>query len=130
LLKQATAICQSCGVEFPPKRSWQGYCSAACTNRHRQKRRRRAQKCRDSQPAVSQPTEWRDSAPSLPPRAPQPIVANTPPPAESYGWGKPGDPPLLGDDYPLTYDANGYPELPTCLDRRSPSHLRQEIICG
>ena len=25
---------------------------------------------------------------------------------------------LQGDDYPLTYDANGYPELPACLDRR------------
>ena len=23
-----------------------------------------------------------------------------------------------GDDHPLTYDANGYPELPACLDRR------------
>jgi hypothetical protein len=26
--------------------------------------------------------------------------------------------PLHGDDYPLTYDADGYPELPACLDRR------------
>jgi len=25
---------------------------------------------------------------------------------------------LHGDDYPLTYDADGYPELPACLDRR------------
>jgi hypothetical protein len=25
---------------------------------------------------------------------------------------------LQGDDYPLTYDANGYPELPACLGRR------------
>jgi hypothetical protein len=25
---------------------------------------------------------------------------------------------LQGDDYPLIYDANGYPELPACLDRR------------
>jgi hypothetical protein len=25
---------------------------------------------------------------------------------------------LQGDDYPLTYDADGYPELPACLDRR------------
>ena len=28
-----------------------------------------------------------------------------------------------GDDYPLTYDANGYPELPACLDRRPWSPL-------
>ena len=26
--------------------------------------------------------------------------------------------PLKGDDYPLTYDSNGYPEPPACLDRR------------
>jgi hypothetical protein len=26
-------------------------------------------------------------------------------------------PPLQGEDYPLTYDENGYPELPACLDR-------------
>jgi hypothetical protein len=25
---------------------------------------------------------------------------------------------LQGDDYPLTCDSNGYPELPPCLDRR------------
>ena len=25
---------------------------------------------------------------------------------------------LQADDYPLTYDANGYPELTACLDRR------------
>ena len=25
---------------------------------------------------------------------------------------------LQGDDYPLTYDENGYPELPAVLDRR------------
>ena len=25
---------------------------------------------------------------------------------------------LLGDDYPLPYHENGYPELPACLDRR------------
>jgi hypothetical protein len=27
--------------------------------------------------------------------------------------------PLQGDDYPLEYDENGYPELPACLDRRT-----------
>ena len=25
---------------------------------------------------------------------------------------------LQGDDYPLEYDENGFPELPACLDRR------------
>jgi hypothetical protein len=27
-------------------------------------------------------------------------------------------PSLRGDDYELTYDENGYPEMPACLDRR------------
>ena len=27
---------------------------------------------------------------------------------------------LQGDDYPLTYEEDGYPELPACLDRRKP----------
>ena len=25
-----------------------------------------------------------------------------------------------GDDYPIKYDPDGYPELPICLDRRKP----------
>jgi hypothetical protein len=31
---------------------------------------------------------------------------------------RPETKPLQGDDYQLTCDANGYPELPACLDRR------------
>jgi hypothetical protein len=26
---------------------------------------------------------------------------------------------LSGDDYQLTYDENGYPEIPACLDPRT-----------
>ena len=36
----------------------------------------------------------------------------------SYGFGKVGDPPLQGDDYPLEYYDDGFPKLPACLDRR------------
>ena len=50
---------------------------------------------------------------------------------------------LHGDDYPLTYDADGYPELPACLDRRpklliseaprkkvqDPGRIREEERC-
>jgi len=43
-----------------------------------------------------------------PQRLPRPILILTPLRRE----------PLHGDDYPLTYDADGYPELPACLDRR------------
>jgi hypothetical protein len=39
------------------------------------------------------------------------------PPERVFGPGPiPGA--LQGDDYQLTYDENGYPELPACLDRR------------
>ena len=31
---------------------------------------------------------------------------------------------LNGDGYSLEYDANGYPELPACLDRRKPKALK------
>jgi hypothetical protein len=32
---------------------------------------------------------------------------------------------LQGDDYPLEYDENGYPELPACLDRRLKPRLKE-----
>jgi hypothetical protein len=32
---------------------------------------------------------------------------------------------LQGDDYPLSYDADGYPELPACLDRRPKPLLKE-----
>lgn len=38
--------------------------------------------------------------------------------AASYGFGRPGDKPLSGDDYPLEFYEDGYPKLPACLDRR------------
>ena len=33
--------------------------------------------------------------------------------------------PLQGDDHALTYDANGYPELPNRLDRRTKPSLAE-----
>jgi hypothetical protein len=39
--------------------------------------------------------------------APKPIVA------------PPAIPGLQGDDYPLEYYEDGYPKLPSCLDRRA-----------
>ena len=68
-----------------------------------------------------------------PQRLPRPILILTPLRRE----------PLHGDDYPLTYDADGYPELPACLDRRpklliseaprkkvqDPGRIREEERC-
>jgi hypothetical protein len=54
--------CESCGVEFTPKRAWQSYCSRRCSNRDAQRRARggkcadtKPQECRDTAPSVSQP---------------------------------------------------------------------------
>jgi len=33
--------------------------------------------------------------------------------------------PLQGDHYPLTFDADGYPELPACLDCQKPKMTAQ-----
>jgi hypothetical protein len=42
--------------------------------------------------------------------------------AAAHGTNPDGSTPgaLQGDDYPLTYDADGFPEFPACLDRRKP----------
>jgi hypothetical protein len=74
--------------------------------------------------------EWRE--PSLGVEAkprPQPPLAASEGGLKPYVWAYPpkglepeyrGPTPgaLQGDDYPLTCDANGYPEIPACLDRR------------
>jgi hypothetical protein len=39
--------------------------------------------------------------------------------AISYGWGKAGDTPLQGDEYPLEYYEDGYPKLPDILKRHN-----------
>jgi hypothetical protein len=44
------------------------------------------------------------------------------PALSSYGFGRPGDPPLQGDDYSLGYYPDGFPKLPPCLDRRRTKH--------
>jgi hypothetical protein len=43
------------------------------------------------------------------------------PPRQPEGLNGPGA--LQGDDYQLTYDADGNVELPACLDRRKPKLL-------
>jgi hypothetical protein len=119
-----SAICQSCGAEFTPTRPWQSCCRKTCAGRLRQQRRRGAQKWRDTASPVSQPAKWRDTAPSAPLCAPAgPVVA------DSYGFGHGDDLKpspldvklvLLGDDYPIEMDADGYPVMPACL-RRTPT---------
>jgi hypothetical protein len=46
--------------------------------------------------------------------------------APSYGFGKIGDPPLQGNDYPLEHYPDGYPTRPGYLDRRRPKDIEIE----
>ena len=49
-------------------------------------------------------------------------------PQKGIGSNPDGSSPgaLQGNDYPLTYDADGYVELPACLDTRKPQLGRKE----
>jgi hypothetical protein len=46
-------------------------------------------------------------------------------PLPPEGLNGPNPEALQGDDYPLEYDKNGYPELPACLDCRKPKMTAQ-----
>ena len=88
-------------------RSTKRYCSPRC----------RKAASRDAVGAVSvtgvpPPILSVTSAPAPPRRAPDAPVA------PSLGFGKVGDPPLQGDDYPIEMDSDGYPVMPDCLVRR------------
>jgi hypothetical protein len=102
----------ACGMVFIPKREKQRHCPAKCGTRARVTRHR----SRYSGPELT-------AIPEKPLQAPQPQsegFAEGPTmvwPERDFRQG-PTPGALQGDDYPLTYDENGYPELPACLDRR------------
>ena len=109
MLAPATITCKRpcCGQTFRTKRLAQRYCSTSCRKADF-KRRGRAEK---SVPEASPTTV-------LPEKRPPALERATPPrTAPSYGFDKPGDPPLQGDDYPLEYYEDGYPKIPECLRR-------------
>jgi hypothetical protein len=101
------AVCE-CGNEFTPRRTWQQHCSRKCSNRVAQ-RRRRDSKCADTlrSPAVS---AFNDPESSL--------TGTRPAATSSFNPRGPTPGVLQGDDYPLEYYEDGYPKLPTCLDKR------------
>jgi hypothetical protein len=101
-----------CGKTFTKKRRKQRYCSTSCQVRDAMARHRNRQEPITSSPPVLSTTEpiTRPPAPLL---GPQKAFQSA-----SYGFGKRGDAPLQGDDYPLEYYEDGFPKLPACLDRR------------
>ncbi len=123
-LRDTLIECNRCGSTFPKKREGQRYCSKACSvaaavSRHRRKsagipevRADIPEEVLTDSPPLQPIERSAYSGPRPTPRAPDA------PPAISFGFGKPGDQPLQGDDYPLLYHEDGYPRLPACLDRR------------
>lgn len=106
--------CSFCGGELPLGTKRRTYCSDAC--KQAAYRNRKPQ----PYPTHTQPRVTAQRAPvSLyeglkpyiyPERVLDPRIGSNP------DGSTPGA--LQGDDYPLTYDADGYVELPDCLDRR------------
>ncbi len=111
--------CQHCGEKLCATKR-KRYCSDAC--------RQAAYRNRKPTPHSHHPQGGVTvKQPSLQPSFPlyeglKPYVYPEPMTNPSHGSNPDGSTPgaLQGDDYPLTYDADGHPELPACLDRRKP----------
>jgi hypothetical protein len=103
----------ACGGRFAPKRDAQTYCSKRCANAATQRRKRSG----DITPAPTKLARSGDTAANSESEGLADgstmvwPVRNETPPGPTPGA-------LQGDDYPLEYDENGFPELPACLDRR------------
>ena len=108
----STCIRAGCGTEFMKKRVIQRYCSTKCRVGDAVRRHRSPREAITTTLQVSQPrrSDYKACTGFL--EAPEP-----PSEAISNGWGKAGDPPLQGDEYPLEYYDDGYPQLPDILKR-------------
>jgi hypothetical protein len=111
-----TDTCLNCGSPLPtPKRGQpRKYCSTRC----RVAAHRESFCVTEPAPlATHQPMRYTAPAP--------PLFAAEAPRSPELGSNPDGSTPgaLQGDDYPLEYDENGYPELPACLDPRRPKAL-------
>jgi hypothetical protein len=101
-----------CGKGFQPKREGQRHCSASCRDAAKKRLKRSGDKSRPltqlprsgDTPATSQSDGLSDGPTMVWPER------------DFHQSPTPGA--LQGDDYPLDYYPDGYPKLPTCLDRR------------
>jgi len=102
-----------CGNSFQPKRENQRHCSRKCrvavaVHKHRSD-------YTEASPTTLPEKRLQAPEPAMPaPAAPSERKVNLP----AYNPYGPTPGALQGDDCPLEYDENGYPELPACLDRR------------
>ena len=101
--------CKRCGETVKRKREAQVYCSRLCSDaaKKQRKRQRRTQRSGDAEVRGSPAT-------GLPTGCERPSGEQTEYEAQKHWEGG----PLQGDEYPLEYYPDGYPKLPSCLDRR------------
>ena len=109
---------EECAVGFQPKREDQRFCCERHATKARVARYRKGktQRSRYTPPAHI----------PLPEKPLQAVLA--PSTSLTVAYFNPHGPTpgaLQGDDYPLSYDADGYPELPACLDRRPKPLLKE-----
>ena len=102
---------EECAVGFQPKREDQRFCCERHATKARVARHRMGQ---------TQRSRYTPPAHTHLPEKPlhgllAPSTSLTAPYFNPHG-ATPGA--LQGDDYPLSYNADGYPELPACLNRR------------
>ena len=97
----------ACGMVFIPKREKQRHCPTKCGTRARVTQHRSRYSGPDEKPLQGPQPQSEGFA-----EGPTMVW-----PERDFRQG-PTPGALQGDDYPLTYDENGYPELPACLDRR------------
>jgi hypothetical protein len=121
-----TITCKRCGIVVRRKRLAQKYCSKACANAATKQRSR--QRSGDMDGAATTLLGSGDVARENT----NEINELAGPISEGYdkwpqeyrnplhGTNQDGSTPgaLQGDDFPIELDANGFPELPACLDRR------------
>lgn len=110
----------ACGETFKPSREGQRHCSAKCRDLAKKRLKRSGDRAqvlieipRSGDTATGDvPSGLADGSTMVWPddRVDRPDHGSNP------DGSTPGA--LHGDDYPISIDANGYPELPACLDRR------------
>ena len=105
-------VLEGCQQSFRPMREAQAYCSPRCRNLAKVRRHRSGYISPTHSPI---PCNRFSAVLTHPGNSTAPSGSSTAPYFNPHG---PTPGALQGDDYPLTYDADGFPELPACLDRR------------
>jgi hypothetical protein len=120
--KQELRKCR-CGESFRPKRESQRHCKERCRDLDKKHRKRSGDK---NAPLTQGPRSGDTPLTDAPTgsvahaEGKRGTLGDGPtmiwPERDPHVWPTPGA--LQGDDYPLEYYEDGYPKLPTCLDRR------------